>query len=415
MNAAAQPGRKALWTLFLAAFGVRLAAALALGGFRVAPGTSAWDWGHEPACIAQALLDGRGYSDPWGQGTGATAWLTPPFPLLLALALKLGGGVTATTMAIVVTLQALASALTAVLLVRLAQTLGSPRAGLLAGWLFALYPIAISNTFQLVWDTTFVALALTWVLERVLRPGTSPLGNGLAYGALLVLNPAPTSLAPLLLGFTWRRAGLKAAATFALAAVVLCLPWMLRNQLELGAFSLRPNLGVELRIGNHDEADGRPVPFKYHPSHVPAELALYRELGEVAYSAENRGRAVAWIRAHPGTFVGLTARRSTLFWVSEPPSHDTRQNSGKGAARDPASWIKYASYVLAAVGALVALAKAPLERDVRILLVLALLAFGAPYYLTHVSERYRFPVDPLLVALGAVAVQHFRERRTAVR
>ncbi|MCY3000619.1 MAG: hypothetical protein NTV21_02240, partial [Planctomycetota bacterium] len=78
MNAEAQPGRKALWTLFFAAFAVRLAAALALGGFRVAPGTSAWDWGHEPACIAQAWLDGRGYSDPWGQGTGATAWLTPP-------------------------------------------------------------------------------------------------------------------------------------------------------------------------------------------------------------------------------------------------------------------------------------------------------------------------------------------------
>lgn len=418
MNADAQPGRKALWTLFFAAFGVRLAAALALGGFRVAPGTSVWDWGHEPACIAQALLDGRGYSDPWGQGTGATAWLTPPFPLLLALALKLGGGVTGATLAIVVTLQALASALTAVLLVRLVRTLGSPRAGLLAGWMFALYPIAISNTFQLVWDTTLVALALTWVFERVLRTGTDgtkPLSNGLAYGALLMLNPAPTSLAPLFLAFTWRRAGLKAAATFALAAGALCVPWMLRNQLVLGAFSLRPNLGVELRIGNHDEADGRPVPFKYHPSHVPAELALYRELGEVAYSAENRERAVAWIRANPGRFVSLSARRSTLFWVSEPPSIDTRQTSGKSPAKDPASWIKYASYVLAAVGALAALAKARLERDVRILLVLSLLAFGAPYYLTHVSERYRFPVDPLLVALGAVAVQQFRERRTEVR
>ncbi|NUP96169.1 MAG: hypothetical protein HUU28_08405 [Planctomycetaceae bacterium] len=415
MSSDAQPGHKALWTLFFAAFGVRLAAALALGGFSIKAGTSAWDWGHEPACIAQALLEGRGYSDPWGQGTGATAWLTPPFPLLLAVAMKLGGGVTATSMAIVVTLQALASALTAVLLVKLARTLGCPRAGRLAGWLFAFYPIAISNTFQLVWDTTFVALALTWVLERVLRPGTSVVGNGLAYGALLVLNPAPASLAPLLLGFTWRRSGLKAAATFALAAGALCAPWMLRNQLALGAFSLRPNLGVELRIGNHDEADGRPVPFKYHPSHVPEELALYRELGEVQYSAENRERAVAWIRANPGRFVSLSARRSTLFWVSEPPSSDTRQTSGKSAARDPASWVKYASYVLAAVGALVALAKARLERDVRILLVLSLLAFGAPYYLTHVSERYRFPVDPLLVALGAVAVQHFRERRNVVR
>ena len=415
MSSEAQPGRKALWTLFLAAFAVRLAAAFALGGFGVKPGTSAWDWGHEPACIAQALLDGRGYSDPWGQGTGATAWLTPPFPLFLALALKLGGGVTSTAMALVVVAQALASALTAVVLVRLARTLGHPRAGLLAGFSFALYPIAISNTFQLVWDTTFVALALTWVLERVLRPGTSAVGNGLAYGALLVLNPAPTSLAPLFAGFLWRRSGLRAAVAFAVAAIALCVPWMLRNQLVLGSFSLRPNLGVELRIGNHADADGRPAPFKYHPSHVASELALYRELGEVPYSAENQQRALQWIGANVGGVVRLSVRRSTLFWVSEPPSHDARQNGGKGAARDPASWIKYSSYVLAAVGAAVALAKARLERDVRILLGLALVLFGAPYYLTHVSERYRFPVDPLLVALGAVAVQQFRERRTEVR
>lgn len=415
MNPTPAASRKQLLALLAAAFVLRVLAALALGSASLAPGTSAWQWGHEPACIAQSLLEGRGYSDPWGHGTGATAWLTPPYPLFLASAMELGGGVTSAAAWIVVLVQALASAATALAVVRLCELLGHSRASLLAGWAFALYPIAIANAAQVVWDTTFVALALTCVLIAALRARASradAVRCGLSFGALLFLNPAPMSLGPILCAWLYKRGGLRSALLFAASAAALCLPWMLRNELVMGSFTLRPNLGVELRIGNHDEATGRPLPFKYHPSHVESELAQYRDLGEAEYCARDFERAKAWIFEHPGEFGALTARRISLFWVGEPPTSDTRTSAGAGAARDPASWVKFAAYALAGILGVSALGWLSLSLDVRLLLGVSLLLFGSPYYVSHVSERYRFPLDPILVALGVALIVQVWQRRT---
>jgi hypothetical protein len=198
-----------------------------------------------------------------------------------------------------------------------------------------------------------------------------------------------------------RGRAVRRSAVFVAGALVVCLPWMIRNRVVLGTWQLRPNFGVELRLGNHDEAEGRPVPFRYHPSHVEEELALYRELGEVAYGRENTARAMAWIRANPGRAAALTLRRVRIFWLGELPTSDPRRSDELAPGRDPVSWIKFLAYLATGAGAVAAAFLLDLPRDRKILVLGALALFGAPYYLTHVSERYRFPVDPLLVLLDA--------------
>jgi 4-amino-4-deoxy-L-arabinose transferase-like glycosyltransferase len=403
---------------------LRLALLLVLDTPGAAEGRTAWDWGGEAPALGEALAEGRGFADPWrrpvgpwAEGTGPSAWLTPLYPALLALAMRLGDGIGPATAWWVFGAQALLSAWTAVLLVRLGEELGLARAARLAGWLFALHPVAIWNAVGLVWDTTAVAFGTTAFFLVLLRSGRSYSGlarSGAALGALLLLNPAPVAFAPAV--WAWialdpRRAGegrvrgaLGRSAWFTLVALAVCLPWMARNQRVLGTWQLRPNLGVELRIGNHDGATGRPEPLRYHPSHVAEERALYVELGEAAYCRENLERARAWIAAHPGEFAALTLRRAALFWLGQPPTADPRRSGGLDPARDPRSWIKFLVYGLSgavALVALVALARLDLALDRRILLAGALLAFGGPYYLTHVSERYRFPIDPLIVLLDA--------------
>jgi len=409
---------RSLVLVFAVAFALRVAAIFALGALDVARRGDPWAWGHEPACLAQALLDGRGFADPWGRGTGASSWLTPPYPLLLAALMKLCGGVNAATALALHVLHALCSALTSVLLADLGARWFSRPTGRLAAWLFALYPIAISNSAQLVWDTTLVALLVTAFLCALARDDGSPraaLRCGASLGFLLLVNPAPLSLAPL--GAWWlargsasRRAGVARVLLFAMACGLFVTPWMLRNHAVLGAFSLRPNFGVELRIGNHAEANGRPVAFRYHPSHVPEELALYRELGEVEYSRENRQRALAWIRARPADFAALTCKRAAIFWLGESPLTDPRRSDGLSPRGDPSSWIKFAAYLGSAALAWTALARWRGARELRWLCALALVLFGAPYYLTHVSERYRFPIDPLIVLLAAHALWQWRAR-----
>src|SRR6187399_1135408 len=41
--------------------------------------------------VARALADGRGFSDPFGEATGPTAWMPPVFPMLLAALLRVFG------------------------------------------------------------------------------------------------------------------------------------------------------------------------------------------------------------------------------------------------------------------------------------------------------------------------------------
>ena len=414
-------------SLFAAALLVRLAAMVLLGSPGEADGISAWEWGGEAPALARTLAEGRGFGDPWGQGTGPSAWLTPVYPALLALLMLVGGGVTSATAWMLFSLQSVVSAATCLLLVRLGQRLAWPQAGRLAGWLFALYPLAIWNAAAVVWDTTLVAFGVTaflWALLARGRSGPGLAGSGLAFGALLFLNPAPVGMLPAVLAWIaldperppgGRAAGRAAArcALFVLSAVVVCLPWMVRNRVVLGTWQLRPNFGVELRLGNHDQAEGRPVPFRYHPSHVEEELALYRELGEADYGRENTRRALGWIRANPGRTASLTLRRLRIFWLGELPTSDPRRSDELAPGRDPTSWIKFLAYLTTGAGAFVAALLLDLPRDRKVLILGALALFGAPYYLTHVSERYRFPVDPLLVLLDAWLVLWLLRPRSA--
>ena len=408
-SGAGAAGRRTLGLLFGVAVLVRLAALVVLDTPGLAASGDPWRFGAEVVCLARSLVETGTYGDPWCHGTGPSSWLTPVYPGLVAVLMALFGGVTRATAVALYVIQALFSAATCVLLVGLGRRLGWPREGALAGWLLAFLPLSIWNAVQTVWDTTLVAFGVAGVFTLVLAAAGRPravLVAGLAYGALLFLNPAPAAFLPafalhLLFKAPSVRAGLVHVALLAGAAIAVCLPWMARNATAIGSFSLRPNFGVELRIGNHDQAHGHPVPFLYHPSHVPEELALYKELGEAAYGRENTARALAWIRGHPGRFAELTLHRMRIYWLGAWPPDDPRRNDTLAPGRDFNSWVKFVVFALMGAGALAALCVLELPRPERWLLTLSLLLFGVPYFVTHVSERYRFPIDPLILLLDA--------------
>ena len=68
--------RPALW-LFGTALILRLLAVFLLNSPAAAPTSNGdattWDWGWEAACTAESLYEGRGWADPFGQGTGASS------------------------------------------------------------------------------------------------------------------------------------------------------------------------------------------------------------------------------------------------------------------------------------------------------------------------------------------------------
>ncbi|MCE9594789.1 MAG: hypothetical protein K8S98_11415 [Planctomycetes bacterium] len=419
----ARPSVRALGLLFLVALGLRLALLFVLDAPRAAESGDPWNWGHETACLAQSLVHGDFYGDPWNKGTGPSTWLTPPYPAFVALHLELFGGVSRATATALFVSQSVLSAATCLLLVAIGFAFARPRVGWVAGWLFAIYPPSLWHAVDTVWDTTAIAFGVAlvvWIFLRAARrERVGVLGlAGLAFGALVFTNPAPASLAAAFGVYvlaTWRdrASALRGLALFGFTALLVCLPWMIRNARVLGTPNLRANMGVEMRLGNNDTSTGRPVPFRYHPSHVAEELDLYRKLGEKAYGDDCMARATTWIAAHRAKFAELSLRRLQFFWVGDPPTFDARREGDLEARADWKAWVKFAAFGLAGAGALLALFLARLTRAERLFFGVALLLYGLPYFFTHVSERYRFPIDPLVLWLDAALLVRLAKKDDA--
>ena len=402
----------ALW-MFGLALALRVAALFALHSGDKIVGKDAWSWGYEAACTARSLASGDGWAGqwnraepPWNLGSGATGWLPPLYPALIALLMTCFGGLSVAMATALFLVQCVLSAATCLALWGLGAALGEPRVGRIAGFVLALAPSAIWNASATVWDTTCVAFGITAFLYVLFRFGRAPsllasAAIGAAFGVLLLLNPAPASMFPVaVLALvarvpTWS-ARWRTALAFAAAAFLVCLPWLARNRRAVGAFSLRTNLGIEMRVGNNDLARGYPV-MSVHPSTNGDEFRRYRSIGEAAYARESMSRAMDWMSAHPVRFVLLTQHRAQLFWVGEPPTIDPRVEPGVIAARDPKSWIKWIAHAAAGLACLAGAWRFARERIEGRYLLAVLMLFPAPYYLTHTMERYRFPIEPLIV------------------
>jgi len=402
------PSATEILMIFLVALGLRLTIMVIVGSPHEAKGLTAWEWGQEPACIADSMTRGEGYGDPFGRDTGATAWLTPAYPALLAGLFRTLGGIGVGAALALFVLQALVSAGTALMVLALGRAFGRPRVGLLGAWIFALHPLGVWYSAHQVWDTTWVAAGLTGFLLALVRARHGGFRDclllGLAFGALLMINPAPIGILPIVLIYLapprMRGEALGRAGLFLLGAAIVCAPWSIRNQRSLGTLGLRSNMGVELRVGNNNAADGMHQ-TAHHPGWTDVQTTRMIELGEVAYAAESRDEAVAWVREHPRQFTRLCLLRAQIFWLGAYPSMDARVKDGMDAYDDPRSWMKWAVHLLTGlVGVIGAIRLLPAGGD-RWLVWGVLAFFPLPYYVMHALERYRFPLDPLLALCAA--------------
>jgi hypothetical protein len=166
----------------------------------------------------------------------------------------------------------------------------------------------------------------------------------------------------------------------------------------------RSSLGLELHVGNNEEAngatplvgDGSSFLHRHHPFASEQERTRLRELGELGYMEYRQSLAVEWIRSHPLRFASLTLKRAQLYWFT-----GLEQREPHDRWRIP----KLLLYVALGLGALAGLA-ALFWNGVtyRWLLLTAMLGPGLPYVLTHVSLRYRYPLYPLTLLMTCVAI-----------
>jgi hypothetical protein len=310
------PSRLLAWT-GLAALA---AAALCHNLPRLSPGM--FDWA-EPGNVAAALAQGRGFSDPFDGGTGATAWVSP-LPAWVEAAVFLCFGVkTAAAARAMLALTVLGlGAAHALLLSALAPFGAWMRGAASAAFLAAcaLVPGGPLEVLSEAWLDLPLSAALLWAALGAGRP------NGRRRAAALV---AVALLAPL------ENAGLAAAAGLvvlvlagswggdlrrllvpllgAAAAAVSVGAWSARNAAALGRFvPLKSNFWFELHLANVDSADGLPrqeTVLRRLPFFDIGEFARYSRMGEMAYVESFRAPALAALRADPAHFAGNVLRR----------------------------------------------------------------------------------------------------------
>ena len=240
--------------------------------------------------------------------------------------------------------------------------------------------------------------------------------TALIAGAMALFDPA--CLIVYAAGVTWicvqqrksSRSCIRLLAVLGGVPTLICLPWMVRNELVLHRLTLKSNFGTELRIGNNPLAPASTAAavMKLHPAEN--EFALYRQLGELGYVDWCRHQAVTFIENNPFSFIKLTLRRVLIFWTGSENINWTGNLKASG------NWSALKRIVMfgGGIAALFGLAVGCRYPD-HILLLLTMAAYPLPYYLTHSINRYRMPLEPVLALLAAHSLvwvwRHWRRSR----
>jgi len=382
------------WLVFSIALAIRLFFLTLVPGDALYPST---DW--ELDSIAMSLVTTGEFANPYALPTGPTAHLAPIPPAILALIYRVFG-ITLTAGIAGWLFRMLAQSAIWALLPWIGNRTGLGwKAGLIGGLAGALFPQWLAHGEALA--AVLLGLLVVAMIRRwgsVPRPASSLL-LGAAFGISFHVQPVFLLVLVGYLGFEllWRsdRGKWRSAALVAVAALLACFPWGVRNYRTLdGVFFVRSNFGLELRMGNHDGATasiddphfrGEPP----HPRTHPADALKVRELGEVQYMRESRDAAMTWIGSNPGTFARLTAKRFAYFWF--------------GPLDRPGTAILFVVLSgLAIVGAVRAAHLLPAPPAASLLI--PLLMFPLVYYLVPWQHRYRFPIEWILFLLAGSTV-----------
>jgi 4-amino-4-deoxy-L-arabinose transferase-like glycosyltransferase len=385
----------------LLSFGVQVAAIGILRQYHMRPGEDHFGFGFEMGRVGRSIALGQGFGNPYGGNTGPSAWEPPLYPYLIGGVFKIFGIYTYVSAWVLLSINSIFAAVTTIPVYLIAYQTFGPRVALWSARAWALNPYVWYWSIHWIWDTTFTPLMLAlifWVsLEMERWPGWRGwVLFGALWGVGALANPAMLSFLPFCgIWIWWRRyrRGLPSFAGVVLSSFVFFLvlsPWLVRNYEVFGRFVfIRDDFGLQLRLGNNRLADGMLI-ATLQPNLNKLEFEKFEHLGEIAYEADCRRLAFAWIHAHPEEFAIISLKRSFYYWNGVP------RPTGSIAPWDFRSSLFLASSVLAIWG----LGRALRQRRPGAWLFAGLvLTYPTVYYFVFPHARYRHPIEPELFIL----------------
>jgi Dolichyl-phosphate-mannose-protein mannosyltransferase len=365
---------------------------------------------NEVGSVAAALAQGQGFCCVFHQPTGPTAWLAPVYPFFLASIFKVFGIFTVASFYAAALFNCVFSALVCLPLFYVALRIGNRATAVAAGWLWAVFPSGILIPFEWIWDTSLSALLATSLLWATFRLVDDTRRRnfilyGLFWGLCLLVNPALGAVFPFLLLWIYFRMSssqlrrLGHVALIACLAILVCLPWTIRNAVQFHRFiPIRSDFPFELWMGNNPIYDEHSRQLNRITRYE--EVHQYSQLGETAFLEEKGRAAKEFIREHPPLALQLAARRTGAIWMGTPTPWQDFQRADSNLARFVLFW-----NAVTILGVAARLACLFFVRRWFLLPVAAFpLAFPLVYYVTQASLRLRHPCDPALALLMALAI-----------
>lgn len=288
--------------------------------------------------IATAIVAGRGFSDPFREQTGPTAWMPPILCWVLAGLRWVADGDKEIVVALFVLLQDLALIFTGLLIVALARlTVG--RVWLATALFVGALAYYFRLSFQFTHDCWMILLALDLVIAGMvwMRPFESSRKRaalwGICGGLFALTGP--------IVGFTWAvlalgtglRQGRRGQLAIAVLMSILTIsPWVIRNYLIFGRLiPVKSNLAYELYQSQCLQAGGvlGGNIFGSHPYAADNEERWhYRQVGEMQYLDEKWKLFAESVEANPMDFVERVANRFFAARLEYVPFSPGEERSG---------------------------------------------------------------------------------------
>jgi len=417
---------RAPWVIFWAGFVVRVLYITVAHTYRIRLFQDHFQFGWEMGRIARALVTGYGYADPFVGHTGPTAWVPPLYPLLMAGVFKLFGIYSALSAWVILTINSVFSAATALFVYEIAARCYNRRVAVWSAWLWALYPAALQYAVHWIWEMSLTAMLFSWVLVLALRmrsvgedsreENAQSTRRWLLFGALwglIALSNAtlllflPVCGVWILLGARPLVPSIRNAVLAGIVFFALLAPWIWRNWEAFHVFiPIRGNLGAEMYASSGPGSNGFPFIATLPLVERDPETMRYKALGEVQYVKEQGVKARAYLAAHREHYFLISLKRFYFYWVSVP--HPVEHSALAEFGRE-------LSYCFLSITGCLGLALSLKNRvPAAWLFGWAFVLLPVTYYFVTANARFRHPLEPLIAIFSVYLFQSARPRRRSI-
>ncbi len=183
----------------------------------------------------------------WGYNdTVPNALITPGYPLFLSIIYAMSGYGQGSPLTAVRVVQALIGALTCLIVYLIARKLINRKCGIIAGFIYALYPPFIWSPTLILTETLYNFLFLLYIYLQILvlssRSKAVSFSCGLTFAAAVMVRPLvfPLFFLPFLAHFILKRdwSIIKMFGFSLLGVLVIMVPWWIRNIITMDKFIL---------------------------------------------------------------------------------------------------------------------------------------------------------------------------------